>query len=75
MVQRVAIYARVSTTDQSCQRQIAELQQYVIRSGLELAGVFTETASGAKNNRKQRQAVIDLARRREIDLVLVSELS
>ncbi|MBX9722181.1 MAG: recombinase family protein [Candidatus Obscuribacterales bacterium] len=45
------------------------------QSRLELVGVFTETASGARNSRKQRQAVIDLARRREIDLVLVSELS
>ena len=47
MVQRAAIYARVSTSDQSCDRQIAELTDYVI----------------------------ELARKRQIDLVLVSELS
>ncbi len=75
MVQRVAIYARVSTADQSCERQIAELQQYADRSGFEIIEVFAETASGAKNSRIKRQAVIDLARRRKIDLVLVSELS
>lgn len=34
-----------------------------------------ETASGAKNNRPERQKIIDMARRREIDLVVVSELS
>lgn len=30
MVQRAAIYARVSTDDQSCDRQVAELQQYAV---------------------------------------------
>ncbi len=75
MVQRVAIYARVSTADQSCERQIAELQQYAQRSGFEVVAAFTETASGAKNSRKQRKAVIELARHREIDLVVISELS
>lgn len=75
MVQRVAIYARVSTADQCCERQIAELQQYASRSNFEVVGVFAETVSGAKNNRRQRHAVVELARRREIDLVLVSELS
>lgn len=75
MVQRVAIYARVSTSDQSCGRQVAELEQYAARSGFEIISVITETASGAKNKRPQRQSVMDLARRREIDLVLVSELS
>lgn len=75
MVQRVAIYARVSTDDQSCDRQIAELQQYAQRSDFEVVAIIEETASGAKSNRKERQRVIDLARRREIDLVLVSELS
>lgn len=70
MVQRVAIYARVSTSDQSCGRQVAELEQYAARSGFEIISVITETASGAKNKRPQRQSVMDLARRREIDLVL-----
>lgn len=75
MVQRVAIYARVSTADQSCERQINELQHFARRSNFEVVGTFTETASGAKNSRRQRQFVIELARRREIDLILVSELS
>ena len=75
MVQRAAIYTRVSTDDQSCDRQVAELQQYAQRGDLEVVAVVTETASGAKNNRLERQRVIELARRREIDLALVSELS
>jgi DNA invertase Pin-like site-specific DNA recombinase len=75
MVQRVALYARVSTTDQSCERQIAELTGYAERSGFEIVAVVKETASGAKNDRAERKLVLDLARKREIDLVLVSELS
>jgi DNA invertase Pin-like site-specific DNA recombinase len=75
MVQRVAIYARVSTGDQSCERQISELTNYAERSAFEIVGFFKETVSGAKNDRSERKKILELARRREIDLVLVSELS
>jgi putative DNA-invertase from lambdoid prophage Rac len=54
---------------------MAELQQYSIRSGFEIVESIEETGSGAKHVRPKRQIIIDLARRREIDLVLVSELS
>jgi DNA invertase Pin-like site-specific DNA recombinase len=75
MVQRVALYARVSTTDQSCERQVGELTAYAERSGFEIVAVVKETASGAKNYRAERKLVLDHARKREIDLVLVTELS
>lgn len=75
MVQRVAIYARVSTSDQSCERQLTELQNYVNRNDFEVVGIFTETGSGAKNERTERKKILELARHRKIDLVLVSELS
>lgn len=75
MVQRAAIYARVSTSDQSCDRQIAELTDYATRIGCEVAGIFKETGTGAKTDRSERNKVIELARKRQIDLVLVSELS
>jgi DNA invertase Pin-like site-specific DNA recombinase len=75
MVQRVALYARVSTADQSCERQVAELTAYAERSDFEIVAVVKETASGAKNDRAERKLVMDLARKRQIDLVLVSELS
>lgn len=75
MVQSVAIYARVSTGDQSCDRQIAELSAYALRSGFEVVGTFIETGTGARNDRIERKKVIELARKRLIDLVLVSELS
>ena len=75
MVQRVALYTRVSTTDQSCERQVAELTAYAERSNFEIVAVVKETASGAKDDRAERKVVLDLARKRKIDLVLVSELS
>lgn len=75
MVQRVAIYARVSTGDQSCERQLAELEAYARRNHFEIVGTFKEIGSGAKNDRAERKKVLELARHREIDLVLVSELS
>jgi len=75
MVQRIAIYARVSTSDQSCERQLAELEVYAHRNDFEVIGIFKETGSGAKNDRIERKKILELARHRKIDLVLVSELS
>ena len=72
---RAAIYCRVSTADQSCERQARELRAFAKRLGVEVVGIFRETASGAKNDRAERRKVMVLARAREIDRVLVSELS
>ena len=54
MGQRAAIYVRVSTTDQSCERQIAELTAFAGRSGFAVLGIFNESASGTRNNRLAR---------------------
>lgn len=75
MGQRAAIYCRVSTADQSCERQQRDLTAYADRAGYEVVGIFTETGSGAKLDRAERKRVIALAQRREIDIVLVTELS
>lgn len=75
MGQRAAIYCRVSTADQSCERQERDLLAYAERCGYEVIGVFKETASGAKRNRKERQAIMEQARGRKIDLILVTELT
>ena len=72
---RVAIYCRVSTVDQSCERQVRELRAFAKRLGAEVVGVFRETASGAKNDRAERKKVMALAQAREIDAILVSELT
>tara|TARA_R110002094_G_scaffold202788_1_gene173928 strand:- start:653 stop:1258 length:606 start_codon:yes stop_codon:yes gene_type:complete len=73
--QRAAIYARVSTSDQSCERQIDELTRFAERGDFEVVGIFKETASGTKANRAERGRIVDLAQARKIDAILVSELS
>ena len=73
--QKAAIYARVSTSDQSCERQIGELTSFAERGGFENAGIFKETASGTNSNRAARNQIMDLAQARKIDAVLVTELS
>lgn len=75
MVQKVAIYCRVSTTDQSCSRQERDLLEYAQQAGYEVVGVWKETASGSKNNRTERKQVISLAQAHKIDGVLVTELT
>ena len=75
MGQRAAIYTRVSTADQSCERQIAELTAFAERGGFEVLGIFKETASGASNTRFAQNRVLELAQARRIDAVLVTELS
>jgi DNA invertase Pin-like site-specific DNA recombinase len=73
--QRAALYCRVSTADQSCARQERDLAAFAARAGYEVVGVFKETGSGVKPDRAERKKVIALAQRREIDAVLVTELS
>jgi len=73
--QRAALYARVSTTDQSCERQLADLTAFAARGGYEVVATFTETASGTLASRAARNRILDIAQAREIDAVLVTELS
>jgi DNA invertase Pin-like site-specific DNA recombinase len=71
----VAIYCRVSTDDQSCERQERDLRAFAKRAGHTVVGVFKETAPGARNNLVERSKVMALARNHEIDAILVTELS
>jgi putative DNA-invertase from lambdoid prophage Rac len=73
--QRAAIYCRVSTADQSCARQERDLTAFAARAGYEVVGVYKETGSGVRLDRAARQRVMALAQAREIDAVLVTELS
>jgi DNA invertase Pin-like site-specific DNA recombinase len=75
MGQRVAIYCRVSTADQSCERQERDLLAFAERGGLEVVGIWKEVASGAKDQRPERKKVVALAQDRRIDAVLVTEMT
>jgi putative DNA-invertase from lambdoid prophage Rac len=59
--QKVALYCRVSTADQSCERQERDLLAFATRAGQEVVGVWKEIASGAKQDRLERQKVMALA--------------
>ena len=75
MGQHAAIYCRVSTADQSCERQERDLTAFAARAGYEVIGIFKETASGVRLDRTERRKVLALVQRRDIDAVLVTELS
>ena len=74
---RAAIYCRVSTTDQDCDRQRRELLEYAARADYQVVGVFSEKVSGMKcdRDRPERQKVMDLVQARKVDVVLCSELT
>src|SRR5262245_16803964 len=65
---QVAIYCRVSTDDECCERQERDLRAFARRAGHHIVGVFKETASGAKNDRVERKKVMALAQARDIAL-------
>lgn len=52
-----------------------ELTTFAERSGYDVVGIFKETASGASANRAARNRILDLAQARQLDVILVSELS
>ena len=76
---RVAIYCRVSTSDQDNERQERDVTAYAGRAGFEVVGVFRETLSGIRKAKGkqplEREKVLALAQAREIDAVLVTELT
>jgi DNA invertase Pin-like site-specific DNA recombinase len=65
----------VSTHDQNCDRQESDLKVYADRCLYSVDAVFKEVGSGAKNDRHERKKIIELARSRSIDIILVSELT
>ena len=72
---RVVIYCRVSTNDQSCERQEKDLLDYAKRADFEVISIFKEIASGIKDQKAQRKKVMALAQDRRIDAILVTELT
>lgn len=72
---RAVIYCRVSTADQDNERQERDLRAYAERAGYHVLCVIRETASGARDDRKARAEIIARGQRRQLDIVLVTELS
>jgi len=71
-IMRAAIYARVSTKDQSCDMQLRDLRTYCTARGLEVAREYVDIGqSGAKDSRPELNALMADARKRKIDLIIV----
>lgn len=69
---RIAIYARVSTADQSCGPQLRDLEAYCqARNFLTVRKFIDEGFSGAKDSRPQLNQLMSEARKRKFDAVLV----
>ena len=70
---RAALYARVSTTDrQSPETQLLALREYAQRREFEIRDEWVDRASGRKDSRKAFAMLLQAARRREIDVVIVA---
>jgi DNA invertase Pin-like site-specific DNA recombinase len=69
---RVALYARVSTKDQSCEMQLRDLRAYCAARGYEDVREYVDAGvSGSKDSRPELNRLMDDARKRRIDVVLV----
>ena len=69
---RAAIYARVSTSEQSAEMQLVELRELATRRGWTVAGEYVdEGVSGTKASRPKLDKLMSDARRRRFDVVMV----
>jgi DNA invertase Pin-like site-specific DNA recombinase len=69
---RAAIYARVSTKDQSCDLQLRDLRSYCTARGLSVLREYVDIGeSGAKDSRPQLNELMAAGRKRQFDAVMV----
>ena len=71
---RAAIYARVSTADQTCENQLLELHRYAAARGWTVADYVDQGVSGAKDRRPALDTLLADARRRRFDVLVVWRL-
>src|ERR1035441_5616220 len=69
---RIGIYARVSTKDQSCELQVRDLRTYCTARGFDLVREYVDVGqSGAKDSRPELNKIMDDARKRQFDAIIV----
>ena len=71
---RAAIYARVSTDDQSCQIQVDQLSSVAKSQGWDARIFRDDGVSGILDNRPQLDKLREAMRKGEIDVVLVTKI-
>lgn len=70
---RVAIYARVSTIDkgQDPETKLIARREYAECRGFRIVGEYIDYASGIREDRPQYRLLLEAARKRQFDVVLV----
>jgi len=69
---RIGIYARVSTKDQSCELQLRDLRAYcAVRQLVVIREYVDQGQSGTKDSRPQLNELMNDARKRKLDAVIV----
>jgi len=71
-MQRAAVYARISTPEQSVENQLYELRELAARRGYEIVHEYTDVGSGSKSRRAGLDALLADAHRRQFSIVLVA---
>jgi DNA invertase Pin-like site-specific DNA recombinase len=71
---KAAIYVRVSTTDQNSELQVRELNDYATRQGWKIVETYQDVISGAKSSRPGLNRLMEDARARKFDCLLVWKL-
>lgn len=73
---KIAIYARVSTSNhgQNPETQLLPLREYCAARGFTVVKEYVDVASGVKESRPQLDMLLDDAKRRRFDAVLVWKL-
>jgi hypothetical protein len=75
MSHHVALYARVSTTDQHLEPQLFALRQYATARELDVAAEYVDHGvSGAKERRPALDRLLTDARRRRFDVLAITKL-
>jgi DNA invertase Pin-like site-specific DNA recombinase len=71
----VAIYARVSTADQTSAQQLQVLRDHCVKAGYKVAGEFIDEGESAlKSNRPEYLRLLEGARKRKFNTILVYKL-
>jgi DNA invertase Pin-like site-specific DNA recombinase len=68
---KVALYTRVSTDEQKTDLQLMDLKEYVGRRNYEVFNFYEDVVSGATTERRSLDQLMDDARKRKFDIVLV----
>ncbi len=71
---KVAIYARVSTEDQSADIQVQMCEGYCKDKAFEVVGIYKDVISGTKSSRPQFNKMLDDMRDRKFNCIMVTKL-